>query len=363
MTSQRHFFCILIFFISALACAQKFNYARYVGEELPFKKVNRLVKDVKGFVWLATDKGLYRFDGSTFEDFNTSLRSLTIRSFFKSNDSSILFTNDTGIFRISYQADTPKIELYRRSDDLKYPTNLFQDSKNRLWVGQLNGALTLYPDKSEVRAHYRLSTKAKNQDIFVNEDKFGTIWVLVPETGIFRFDEIGRRFNPLGVHKDAKHFIVSGDELWVAADQLYKLRVDQNSNVVDRKTFAINKEVNLLSIRDSKSLLMATSTELYSFYTDSDRARIKKVFGSNDPHRVEKLPLNGINHLYFTSEEINQNDMIWVGMDDGLVLLWSSFFQTVSGMAKENVLGLNATGNGQVFVSLGMTNRVLLDGA
>jgi ligand-binding sensor domain-containing protein len=54
---------------------QKFRYVLYEAENVPFKKVNQTIEDSRGYMWIATDQGLFRFDGTSFEDFNTSLES------------------------------------------------------------------------------------------------------------------------------------------------------------------------------------------------------------------------------------------------------------------------------------------------
>ena len=70
--------------------SQKYKYVTYSGDDLPFKQVNQVIEDSKSFIWLATDQGLFRFDGTKFEDFNTSLRSRYIHSLIPLNDDAIL---------------------------------------------------------------------------------------------------------------------------------------------------------------------------------------------------------------------------------------------------------------------------------
>ena len=128
--------------------SQKFKYANYSGVDLPFKQVNQVIEDSRSFIWLATDQGLFRFDGTKFEDFNTTLRSRYIHSLIELNDEAILFSNDTGVYMLSYDDDLVVIDTYLEVDetisDLEYPRNLLMDEQNRLWIGQLDGEVFVY---------------------------------------------------------------------------------------------------------------------------------------------------------------------------------------------------------------------------
>ena len=108
-------FILTFFFITIglfQAIGQKFQYVTYQGEQVPFRKVNQVIQDTKEYMWLATDQGLYRFDGTTFEDFNTSLKSRYIKSFISFAKDTILFSNDSGIFKLFYTKDKVHINPY-----------------------------------------------------------------------------------------------------------------------------------------------------------------------------------------------------------------------------------------------------------
>ena len=43
-----------------------------INSGLPANEVSDLVKDKSGYIWIATEKGLSRFDGYHFENFNST---------------------------------------------------------------------------------------------------------------------------------------------------------------------------------------------------------------------------------------------------------------------------------------------------
>lgn len=69
----KHILIIWLSFISAKLCAQNTQTLVYkTGEGLSANSVYRSVIDKKGFLWIATENGLNRFDGKKFEKYTTS---------------------------------------------------------------------------------------------------------------------------------------------------------------------------------------------------------------------------------------------------------------------------------------------------
>lgn len=63
---------LLIFFIQNQCIAQQNNYTAFtVNDGLPSNYIYRCVEDDKGFLWVATDAGIARFDGKRFQVFTT----------------------------------------------------------------------------------------------------------------------------------------------------------------------------------------------------------------------------------------------------------------------------------------------------
>lgn len=65
-------FLLLIFFTSLTCRAQQLKYTAFtVNDGLPSNYVYRCIEDDKGFLWVATDAGIARFDGKRFQVFTT----------------------------------------------------------------------------------------------------------------------------------------------------------------------------------------------------------------------------------------------------------------------------------------------------
>ncbi len=149
MQLLRCFSLFLVFAFCQFIYGQKFQYAYYEGDAVPFKAVNQVIQDAKGYVWLATEQGLFRFDGKTFEDHNIALQSKSIRAFVQWDDSTILFANDLGIHKITYVDSKPVVSDFIKTQEGQYPTTLFKDTKDRLWVGQMNSAIRMFENNKQ----------------------------------------------------------------------------------------------------------------------------------------------------------------------------------------------------------------------
>ncbi|WP_299710101.1 histidine kinase [uncultured Tenacibaculum sp.] len=85
-------FCFL--FVEIVVAQQPMAINLTEKEGLPDKEFYRLLEDDKGFVWLAADKGLYRYDGFKFKQYiHPDQIGLSVFSVVKDRDNIIWFTN------------------------------------------------------------------------------------------------------------------------------------------------------------------------------------------------------------------------------------------------------------------------------
>ena len=149
----KNFICILVCLISLhfISNAQSKNFFDY-NEGLSNSLINKLHQDSKGFIWVATEDGLNRFDGIQF------------KSFF---------------------ADKEKENSLKNN----FVTTIVEDQKGKLWVGQINGLQAYNPETesfseielitSDERIHLFISSiiVAESQDIWFTTSGYGLIRV------------------------------------------------------------------------------------------------------------------------------------------------------------------------------------------
>ncbi len=135
---------ILIFF--SVAYGQERYFPHYTtADGLPSNTVYKVVKDERGFLWLATSNGICRFDGHRFETF--SLKGLV--------------------------------------NDVEF-IDIYIGKQGRIWFIPFSGDVLLF-DGSRFRngkSFFGTSFQSVQQ---IYEDDFGNIWVVKQRADIFRF--------------------------------------------------------------------------------------------------------------------------------------------------------------------------------
>ena len=359
----RHILIFIVYLLSVFyGFSQKFKYVTYMNDDLPFKQVNQVIQDHKYYMWLATDQGLFRFDGTTFEDYNTNLESRYIHSLIQLNDQSVLFSNDTGVYQLSYDNESVEIEPYLEVDeaisDLEYPRNLLMDSQKRLWIAQLNGGIFYYDKENAYFNRFQLVEQTKTQKIVIMEDNLEGIWALIPGSGLFYYNGKTKEFQKKPGYESYEHMTIFEDQILLAGDQVLRIQVGGNGQVFKREQlWSGGPGFTNVAVDQTGLIFLASEQGLFTLGgRQSDQLRT--IYGSNDPHRVEELPFKQVNQFYFSSDQVRIGGKIWLSTPSGLGLLYSGFFKSVTGMAMDNTLALGRNFRNEILVSQGNLFRI-----
>src|SRR5579864_2057047 len=88
---------------SAPLCAQRYTYKFYGQEEgLQNLAVQAILQDREGFLWVGTQNGLFRYDGSRFKAFtkNDGLPEARIESLHEAADGTLWVGTEGGLARL-----------------------------------------------------------------------------------------------------------------------------------------------------------------------------------------------------------------------------------------------------------------------
>ncbi len=355
---MRRYLQLFLFLACALniGSAQRFQYNTYQGETVPFKKVNEVIEDARGYIWIASDQGLFRFNGRSFEDFNTALQSRYIKSFATKHRDTILFSNDNGIFKLFYSEKsvtiTPWLTRNGTENFMGYPTQVYLDSQDRIWVGQLNGSVILFPDVVANPIALDIADVEKSPKVIFGEDAYGQIWMVVSGKGLYRFrEDLGKLVSVAG-YAGSEDLWIQDNRILIAGKGLYDVTTGADGRILESsRKFATNNLFTKISSDGKERFYLASGGAIFT--VDNTLKSLNAVYGSNDPHRVEQLPFSEINHLYFSTDSMQKGGTLWVSTGESLGLLYTSYFKSVIGMSHDNVLSLAAGGENEVLISKG----------
>lgn len=269
------FMLLVIFVPCSLLMAQTRNF--YSTENgLSSSLINQLLQDSRGFIWVATEYGLNRFDGLNFSNYrhvpndSISLTSDYVRTLFEDSRQNLLIGCINGLMVYNRETDTfreiPMIRagkrvtphvthlqevrrgeiwlstsgqgLFRLDSLLSQAVsvdNLFQqvnctyqskfciDSRSEIWIGTDGNGLARYMPKSKQLQFFKYPAFGDNNVTSIIEDHLGNIFVGTQKQGVSRYDNETGEMVPVSYSGDDGQLsvycmaIVDG-QLWVGTD-------------------------------------------------------------------------------------------------------------------------------------------------
>ncbi len=167
----------------------QFAHSVWVMEDgLPQNSIRAIAQSADGYLWLATQAGIVRFDGVRFTEFSTAntptLKNSNILALLAARDGSLwIGTYGGGLTRLKDGTFT----TYTTRDGLAHDVvfALCEDGQGNLWVGTHGGGLSRWRDGRFTT----LSTKDGLSHNFVralHEDRQGDLWIGTDGGGLNR---------------------------------------------------------------------------------------------------------------------------------------------------------------------------------
>ena len=189
MKKLRLLFLALIQLLSLLALGQahQLKFERFGSKEgLSEVNVNNIAQDSSGFIWIATENGLNRFDGHQFNSY---------------------FYDPADSFSIG-------------NNNIQY---LLIDSKSNLWIATWGGGLNFYDRKLDRFIRYKYNPDNANSVssdhiYMLAEDKNGKIW-LATDKGATIFDPVNNKFTRLNHDPKNPKSLNNDDVTYICSDK------------------------------------------------------------------------------------------------------------------------------------------------
>ncbi|MCC5945480.1 MAG: SpoIIE family protein phosphatase [Bernardetiaceae bacterium] len=214
------------------------------SDGLPQNNVNAVIQDQLGFIWLATDDGLARFDGLRFKVYrkqNQDVKSLPnnqVRDIAIDKSGALWIATKNGVSRFDRRKE--RFDTYRYNPDEPNSvssneiTTLFVDSKGRVWVGTKDQGLSLYNPEQDNFVNFKTKREdanslSGNYVRAICEDSEGNIWVAVndygidklsPQEGVFEHftpDPYGKTNAPSNDRVGS--LLADPDKIWIGTDK------------------------------------------------------------------------------------------------------------------------------------------------
>lgn len=292
-----------------------------------------ILQDDDGFIWLASQDGLNRFDGQHFEVFSHENNSGPSDGFttglLQDNNDQLWIATLNGVTRYSL---TKKTWEYFFAGDEKggLPSNriksLHLDKYNRVWAGTTNG-LAYYQEKTGRFVAVDLG-RHENSVEAITDGKDDDLW-LATTNGLYQLNirtlALQEFLLPSSALTDAKDksaisiavMPLTKDILVGTHFGLYLFTVTTKQfSRIDALSFLNDQHIQDLMIAKNKSIWIASSSGLHSI-----KANDRNAFFDLKSHYREASDLSSLSSNNVLSLFQDRNDNIWVGTVSGISIL------------------------------------------
>jgi signal transduction histidine kinase/ligand-binding sensor domain-containing protein len=317
-----------------------------VAQGLSESVVHQILQDHQGFLWFATDDGLNRYDGYTFQIYRNdpgnphSLAHNTIYALLEDREGRIwIGLANSGVNRLDPLTGEVARFRFNGDDSLTLASNrvrtLLEDRSGNIWAGSLGaGLLRFDPEKNEFE-RILIRTESDDLDSYNSvysllQDSRGTLWVGTAK-GLYTFDPAARTFTPAfpsdtdpqSYANNAINTLYqdSTGVLWIGTEKSGLLRLDPASRQLavfppgENFPAALNgKGISAVLIDRSDVLWLGTwggglcrrPMAMESSWEDPASARFECF--QNDVFQPDSLGSNNVGALYE-----DRSGVIWIG--------------------------------------------------
>ncbi|TDQ06427.1 ligand-binding sensor domain-containing protein [Pedobacter metabolipauper] len=322
---------------------------------LPSNNCFYTTQDSKGYIWVATDAGVSRFDGKLFENFSVDdgLPDNQILQLKEDKNGRIWFLALNG--QLSYFFNG---KIYNETNDrllksLKLNAvivSFFEDSKGRIWLGTNKNLLVMWDGKS-IKKYVSADHDRQFINTFIHEDKTGRIWAF-SNRSVRTYD--GNTFS-VAAHKSlpisyktalnlpgkSMVFIdTEGLKLRNGADESLQLKIAPELLNNDPGYFYFDDQENLWLSNAAGVHHIQKNGETKNYLTNISASQVIKDAKNNMwfttsngiymlPQRDERLYLvnksQGLSGDVIKSITKDNQNRLWLGLDEGKINAVSTY--------------------------------------
>ena len=170
-------------FMLSLSYGQYYEITRFSDDNgLQSRMVRGTIQDDEGFLWIAGNNGLFRFDTQQFKSFysplkdSVGLRGNKIIAITQSMDKKLWVGVDKGLHYLENDKIFYMQLLKNPTDDQNYVLSLFEDSHQNLWVGTYGGLFVIEKTSEKVLYVSEINENISNTAVWgITQDSNGKI--------------------------------------------------------------------------------------------------------------------------------------------------------------------------------------------
>ena len=206
--------------------------------------IKGIAKDKDGYLWVATDEGVLRYDGYDTRIFFKELSAHYTKGFLKKRNGQFYLINDFGVKEIVKSDDSIvfkplTIGATAFDKQLKYPKSAYEDVDGNLWVGEISAVLRYGKDGLR---RFDLGEEFRSIDYHrtfsFTEDAFGNLWIAPFKGPLLFYDKTKQELQSVPLNHVLTDVCgiasVKGDYLMIGGKEgIVKLKIDSDHKILE----------------------------------------------------------------------------------------------------------------------------------
>ena len=323
-----------------VAKSQVYRTTRYADNNgLPSRIVRDMIQDSDGFIWVAGNNGLYRFDGEEFKPYlsalkdTVGLRDNKITALVESKKGDLWIGTPKGLHLLQNNQIRHLPIIDNPSDNQQYINNIFEDSDDNLWVATYGGLFLLESNTNEV-VHFLTEDRgdlelSRGTVWAATEDFDNRVWVATND-GFFRInmlegyaiEKVTLVVAPTLKSKDIGFYKIQqyNDELFIIDSSQGLLKGNLLENTLHIAPFLNEKGEKVEKFSVERSIIEEEGTIWLTTWKDGLR-KLRIIEGRLVEEQI--ISVNGFKEMTSTSYSVYKDAQhnIWTANTNGLYKL------------------------------------------
>jgi signal transduction histidine kinase/ligand-binding sensor domain-containing protein len=242
MAKQLFFWLVILFSVhlNSQEINLKFDYLNTTNSSISSNRILDILRDHKGFLWIATPAGLNRFDGYSITTFlndtsiSQSLPNNYINSLFEDSKKHLWVSTPFGLCIYSPKKETFKVYKFVNPDELalgnRQVYTTCEDLNNNIWVALgKHGGISKYNSEKDTFTNFRIENisdyNAYNTVYDIVVDKNNILWLSTLGNELVSFNPQNGKFTTvsdpsidMGTGGIKRLFLDSNNILWILTE-------------------------------------------------------------------------------------------------------------------------------------------------
>lgn len=240
--------------------------------------VNKIIQDHTGYIWMATDYGLTRFDGSESVNYVStveagSLLGNSVLTVMEDSGHNLWVGTTGGIQKFNRSTSTfttPRL-TYPGIPAFSYVNSIIEDRRGNIWfTTSRSGVVCMEPGEEKPRCFMTSNSDiCSDKTTVVFEDKFGAIWIGSMDGGVTRYEPSDGRMTTLRHNADDASSLSSDMVFSITQSNDGRIFIasidggvdcyDYRTNIVTRNAITVDGNVYMLrNIPEENAIYIGT---------------------------------------------------------------------------------------------------------